>query len=372
MAPPVSRSILVQHSRNDVAIQAGPDEGKCNVRAAKRLLPLTRFAAQIDLSPGTGRGVASRLGLLALALVLIAAAPAATPILLREQAWTPASPERAQILTHAPGECLRERAAQIEIGRALFRSPALLGGPAARAGLSCNACHSNGRVNAHFLLPELTNRPGAADVTSAWASKVRGDGVMNPRDIPDLAGVSRRTAFGHAGDPSLEHFVRSVIEEEFQGPPPSAQAFDGLIAYLRAHDLSACAAETPITLASAADDVRRALAAAQTADAPTASLLLYAAQDSIGRIVERLPASRFAVDRRGLEDLSRDLGALRGGDVVTLLEADAPAWAARFDALIARIARRERRTYFNERTLARALIQNERDTRRPPPLDGRG
>lgn len=290
------------------------------------------------------------------ATLLLAAAAPAPSVLLREQAWTPVSPERARVLTHAPGECLAQRTPQTEIGRALFRSPALLGGPAARAGLSCNACHSNGRVNAHFLLPELTDRPGAADVSSEWSSKIRGDGVMNPRDIPDLAGIGQRTAFGHAGEPSLERFVHNVIEEEFQGEPPPAQAFAGLIAYLRALDAQSCAAEAPITLANAANDVHRALAATRTADAPTARLLLYAAQDSIGRIVERLPAPRFAADRRTLEALSRDLGAWRNQDDLALVLADAtPAWIARFDAAIARLPRRERRTYFNQRTLSRAL-----------------
>ncbi len=334
-----------------------PDEGLRTLFRTKRCLPLTKFTLRIDLSPGTGRAGPSRFAFVSLALLLlIAAAPAASPLLLREQAWTPISPDRAHVLTHAPGECLRERTAQTEIGRALFRSPAPLGGPAARAGLSCNACHSNGRVNAHFLLPELTNRTAAADVSSEWSSKVRGDGVMNPRDIPDLVGAGQRTAFGHAGEPSLERFVHNVIEEEFQGEAPPEQAFTGLIAYLRALDTQSCAAEAPIHLASAADDVRRALAAAQTADAPTARLLLYAAQDSIGRIVERLPAPRFTTDQRSLEALSRDLGALRTSDDLALVLVDsAPAWAARFDAAIARVARRERRTYFNERTLSRAL-----------------
>lgn len=292
--------------------------------------------------------------------VLAAAGPSA-PILLREQAWTAPGPARAYEITHAPGECLAARTPEIEIGRALFRSPALLGGPAARAGLSCNACHSNGRVNAHFLLPELTDRAGAADVTSEWASKVRGDGAMNPVDIPDLVGVARRQRFGHAQDPSLEHFVRAVIAEEFQGAAPPPQAFAGLIAYLSALDQSACpAADAALDLPAAADNVRRALAAADAADAATASLLLLAAQDAIGRIAERLPALRFARERASLEALSRELGALRGArDIEIALSENLPAWRARFDAAIARTARRERSTYFNEAALRAALAEEE-------------
>jgi hypothetical protein len=231
----------------------------------------------------------------------------------------------------------------------------LLGGPAARAGLSCHACHSNGRVNTHFLLPELTNRAGAADVTSEWASKVRGDGVVNPINIPDLADVSQRPALGRLRDPSLEHFVSSVIVEEFQGQQPPAQAFAGLIAYLRALRVESCpGGETPITPAGGADDVRRALAAAQAADAPTASLLLLAAQDGVGRIVERLPPRAFARERRRFEVLARELGVLRGAGGGALADA-LPGWRARFDAAASTVARRERRTYFNEATLRAAL-----------------
>jgi hypothetical protein len=289
------------------------------------------------------------------AFALAAATTAATPVLLRAQAWTQSSSRMAHTLTHAPRECVQRLGPAAEAGRALFRSPGLLGGPAARVGLSCNACHANGRVNAAFLLPELTNRPGAADVTSEWASQVRGDGVMNPRPIPDLAGVGAKRAYGGHADPSLAHFVHSVIEEEFQGQRPAPQAFDDLIAYLRALG-PACAREVPIRLGDAADDVRRAVAAAGDADAPTASALLLAAQDEIGRLVERLPPAAFAAERVALETLARELGAMRySADVAAALQSGALGWNARFDAVIAKIAPRQRDTYFNEATLAAAL-----------------
>jgi hypothetical protein len=295
--------------------------------------------------------------LVAFAALVLTGAAAPSALLLREQAWTAPGEALAHDLTHAPGECLAARTPQTEVGRALFRTPVLLGGPAARAGLSCNACHSDGGVNARFLLPELTDRAGHADVTSEWSSKVRGDGVSNPLPIPDLAGVSEHAAFGHTREPSLETFVRSAIVEEFQGEPPPAQAFDGMIAYLRALRMDACpAAESAVSLTGAADDVRRAVAAAETADAATAKLLLLAGQDSIGRIVERLPARTFARDRRSYEALARELGALRNADDMSAaMAAVLPGWRARFDAAVVRTARRENRTYFNETTLRRAL-----------------
>jgi hypothetical protein len=83
-----------------------------------------------------------------------------------------------------------------------------------------------------------------------------------------------------------------------------------------------------------------------------------AAQDAMGRIVERLPARRFARDRRRLEALARELGALRdAADVVAALDAAAPGWRARFDAAIARLERKQPRTYFDEATLRAALAR---------------
>jgi hypothetical protein len=290
----------------------------------------------------------------AAALVLLTAA-APSQIILREQAWTAPGANQARAMIVAPGECVLAQTTESEIGRALFRSPNLLGGAAARAGLSCNACHSNGRVNAHFLMPELTNRAGAADVTSEWASHVRGDGMMNPVDIPDLVDVGSREGLGHVRDPSLEHFVHGVIVEEFQGEALTDQALTGVVAYLRSSVIGACTGESAITLASAADDVRRAVAAAESADAPTARLLLLAAQDGVGRIVERLPTRGFSHDRARFERISRDLGALRREGVHARLTEAAPGWRARFDAAVRRVAPREQRTYFNETTLRAAL-----------------
>ena len=293
----------------------------------------------------------------AFAALVLTSGAAPSALLLREQAWTAPGETLAHDLTHAPGECLEARTPQTEIGRALFRTPVLLGGPAARAGLSCNACHSNGGVNARFLLPELTDRAGHADVTSEWSSHVRGDGILNPLPIPDLADVSQRATLGRTREPSLEAFVRSAIVEEFQGQPPPAQAFDGMIAYLRALRSDPCVeGMTRLTLRDAADDVRRAVAAAETADAATAKLLLLAGQDAVGRIVERLPVRAFSRDRGRFESLARELGAMRNAEDVSATMATAvPGWRVRFDAAVTRTARREARTYFNEATLRRAL-----------------
>ncbi|MES1200741.1 MAG: hypothetical protein ABUS57_04770 [Pseudomonadota bacterium] len=271
--------------------------------------------------------------------------------LIRAEAWTQSGADLAHTLTHAPPECLRPASdpptrVREEIGRALFRSPALLGGPAAREGLSCEACHANGRANAHFFLEALTDRLGAADVTSEWSSKVRGDGVMNPRAIPDLAGVDAKTSFGSNHVASLDAFVRSVIVEEFQGQPPPPSVLASLTAYLQALDPSACstAGEVAITLEVQRTDVLFAVAALQYADTDTQGPLRLAARAEIARIVERLPADKFAAERAALAGLARELAHGGDGD-----------WSARFEAVTNTLKRREDETYYNEATLARAL-----------------
>ncbi|MBI1187904.1 MAG: hypothetical protein GC206_11355 [Alphaproteobacteria bacterium] len=281
---------------------------------------------------------------------------------MREALWTAPGASMAHDLTHAPPECLADGGDReaIELGRALFRSPTVLGGPAARIGLSCASCHANGRANARFFLPELTDTIGAADVTSEWASDVRGDGVMNPRPIPDLVDVGARTTFGSNGVTSLRAFVHAVIVEEFQGAEPPPRALDGMLAYLRALRADACpaAGDAPASLAALAADVRRAHAAARASagagDDASAALALLAAQDAMARIVERLPARAFARARRDIEGLARDLGRMRTRADLAAALAE-PGWRVRFDARIATLAPREDETYFNEVRLAAAL-----------------
>jgi hypothetical protein len=101
----------------------------------------------------------------------------------------------------------------------------------------------------------------------------------------------------------------------------------------------------------AAQDVRRALEAAQ---GDLTSLLLYAAQDNVARIVERLPEAQFAGERRDFTLLAAELGALRGARAQAGWQEARAGWMARFDALVRRTARRERATYFHAATLERA------------------
>jgi hypothetical protein len=291
------------------------------------------------------------------------AEPLAPPALLRDQLWT-SGPDLALTLTQAPPECRalpKDDAERLSlaIGRVLFRSPGILAGPAARLGLSCNACHPNGHTNAAFDLPELTDRPGAADVTAEWASAVRGDGIMNPRPIPDLTDVGTRKTLGHQKERSLARFVDKVVVEEFQGHTLPAPAMTGLLSYLRALKTQACPAgvnSAALTLDGAAQEVRDALAAAVKSDAPTAMLLLLGAQEAMGRIDERLPPSRFGEERRAIAQLAHEVGVWRArAQPQAQFAAAARGWMARFDGLMTALAAKESDTYFNATALRAAL-----------------
>lgn len=251
------------------------------------------------------------------AALIGAAAPVFAPEpTLRAERWL-APDQRLASLTTMPAVCFQPltdgEAPRITIGSVAFRTPNLLGGQAARSGLSCASCHSNGRRTAGFSLPGISDGAGTADVTSSILSSHRGNGVFDPVLIPDLAlpgKVSRAT-----GDPALQRFVRGLIVEEFDGAPPSEAVMLGLLAYLRT--IAPCLPErvVPITLETHLADVDAGLAAARLAlasgDIETTRLMLGGARSALGQIDERYAAPGLASERAGIVAADRALGALQ-------------------------------------------------------------
>src|SRR5262245_33170116 len=204
---------------------------------------------------------------------------------IRESRWLK-SPAILTDLTRLPGECLawpkdRDQRRSVEVGRALFRSPLLLGGQAARAGLSCSSCHRNGRTNPHFHFPGISGDPGTADVTASIMSEHRGDGIFNPKPIPDLGGDPAKLKV--KGTPRLREFVHGLITQEFDGPEPSPVALDSVVAYVSALSPTACPKGTgpAISLGGKLAEIDSAVRLAHTAygsgDAATGRALLAAA-----------------------------------------------------------------------------------------------
>ena len=250
------------------------------------------------------QGPARLLGLAALLLVATAADAPQLPI--REARWLK-SPDIVADLTTLPPECLtwpgdETERRSVAVGRELFRSPLMLGGQAARAGLSCSSCHRNGRGNPHFHFPGISGDPGTADVTASIMSEHRGDGIFNPKPIPDLGGDPKKLKISR--DPAkkdLSNFVHGLVTQEFDGAEPSPTALESIAAYVRALKPAACpkAISVPITLDGEISDLESAVSLAHTAyadgDVATGRALLAAARSMLGAIDER-----FQLD--GLEE----------------------------------------------------------------------
>ncbi len=298
---------------------------------------------------------------LGLAAVLLAAGAApAADVPLAAMRWLALGADPVALLTHEPTECLAlpadpALARSVEVGRAAFRTPLLLGGQAARAGVSCESCHQAGRGNPSFRFPGVSGAPGTADVTSSLFSSHRGNGVDDPKPIPDLSGP-RAALKVTPGD--VAPFIRGLIVEEFDGPEPSPVVLQGLADYVRALGSTACpsTATRPLTAQDLMADVRRAITAAQAAgDAKTAVFLVTAARARLFLLDERY--ARLAAQRGALRAADRELAeiakALREG------RPDGRPWLARWQArtpaLEARLRRAERRSLLDSKTLAAVL-----------------
>jgi hypothetical protein len=232
--------------------------------------------------------------LLIAASLLGARAP--DPVPIREALWT--VPQRQfDVLTTAPPECLtlppdRDERRLVAIGRTIFQSPLLLGGHAARAGLSCASCHRNGRGNPDFKFPGLSSTPGTADVSSSLMSKVRGDGQFNPVRIPDLALDSPKVSRS-ASDPALRNFVRSLVVDEFDGAKPSPQTLDALVAYVRSLGEPGCAARgmrretVSVQIGEVLLDLNAVRLALDADDIETAKLAITTIRHRLGQMAAR-------------------------------------------------------------------------------------
>ena len=311
---------------------------------------------------------ARALGLLAaligpLALIGSAALAAdAAPPPLRAMRWVPPDADPLRAFATTPAECLRrpggpDAALAVEVGRAAFRTPVLLGGQAARAGLSCESCHRAGRDNSDFQFPGASGAPGTADVTLSLFSSHRGNGVHDPKPIPDLSGPRDKLK---VAPEDLAPFIRGLIVEEFDGHEPPPAVLEGLAAYVRALDPAACPRPARVALSASGliADAARALAAARAelarGDRPTAILMIAAARARLGLIDERYAGlaperARLRAADAGLSSLQAALRQARPDAVAGLARA-----AAGLPALEAALKPRHARSLFNPARLSYA------------------
>ncbi len=292
----------------------------------------------------------TRSGLLIAALLLLAAPALAEGIggsapVLKGLRWLAPRADAVRSLSRRPTECLARPARgvdvwSVEVGRAAFRTPVLLGGPAARAGMACETCHRSGRSNPEFYLPGVSGAAGTADVTTSILSTHRGDHLDNPRPIPDLSGPKAHLKTPQSeGSAELVRFIHGLITEEFDGPEPPPAVLEGLAAYVRALDPRACpaAADEPVTAEAAFNDAARALRAGRIAlvrqDRATGVAMIAAARAALGDMAERFSGPGPSAVRGNLETAARELA-----DIAAAARQGAPDAAGRLDGWLCRSA----------------------------------
>ena len=205
----------------------------------------------------------------------------------------------------------RTQSDMIFAGEVLFHSPTLLGGQAAKAGISCASCHVNGRHNEQFQFPGVSGAPGTADVTHSFFSSHRGDGAFNPIPIPDLTkpGKISREIEGE-----LKGFIRGLIVEEFDGTEPSPAALLAVTTYVRALCNDCESFPEPITLDTQWKRAERAIIMAnnfQMREPDLARLLLSGARHQLELVHERYAGRRLFKERRELVELSAEISKLQ-------------------------------------------------------------
>jgi hypothetical protein len=312
-----------------------------------------------------GQGQARLLILAGLLLLFGAADQPRMPI--REARWLQ-SPNVLADLTTLPPECVawptdKQQRQVVEVGRALFRSPLMLGGQAARAGLSCASCHRNGRTNPHFHFPGISGEPGTADVTASLMSEHRGDDIFNPKPIPDLGGDPAK--FKISRDPNkddLKRFIHGLITQEFDGPEPSPAAMDSVVAYVRALGPAACKGRTdmPITLAARLGEVDSAVGLAARSftagDMTTGRELLAAARSTLGSIDERFQLMGLEAARSQLREADAELFQMQEAGAAGIWTAWKRDWPRRKQVMRSV----EQQSLFNPAELARVLAVTSR------------
>ncbi|MCR9080670.1 MAG: hypothetical protein NXH78_16395 [Hyphomonadaceae bacterium] len=220
--------------------------------------------------------------------------------------WLDPSADPVAHLTVQPATCQTAPVSpSAQRGALLFSSPLLLGGQAAKAGLSCASCHRNGRGNSAFLFMGISGAPGTADVTHGLFSTVRADETFNPVPIPDLATAEGRTRVDREQAGVLETFLTAQIVEEFSGTAPESVVIDDLAAYIRTLDTAACAPNT-IEAQSWRAELSLLRAGLIAPDVRSGSYK-DAMRAALGRLYERYPGQQHADLRTDLIQLSRVL-----------------------------------------------------------------
>ncbi len=224
--------------------------------------------------------------------------------------WISEGVDPVEHLLQRPATCLSERKdAAVMRGALLFESPFILGGQAAKSGMSCAACHRNGRGNPDFALIGISGPPGTADVTNGFFSKGRADNVFNPVPIPDLASPDGKTRIDRTKTGLLEDFLSRQVTEEFDGPAPDPGVIADIAAYIRALDHRHCLPDEfePQTWQYELSLLRLASAYINANHLEASNAYVDAMRAALGRINARYQTPESHAVRDRLLDMSRKL-----------------------------------------------------------------
>lgn len=264
-----------------------------------------------------------------LVLAACAASPSPTPDVplsrdsLRALRWIAPGADKVRALTTEPVSCRNPDEAMarialddglsfstVDIGQLAFESPALLGGAAARMGLSCASCHLNGRNNPDFFVEGASGAPGTADVTNSLFSKTRGNGAFDPVPIPDIAARDGKQIKDRLS-PEFHTKVHGLIVDEFDGREPGEQIFQEVVAYM--DGLVPCVdpgVRRPLTASRDMVAARKAFLIAGFVSTPDDKrLMARAARERLERLNERFIAASQSDVRAALLDASKKIAA---------------------------------------------------------------
>lgn len=273
-----------------------------------------------------------------------------------ESTWLKTEEDIVNQLSLQPTECINpeiytENSYQINVGKAAFNTPSLLGGQAARLGISCNTCHRSGQSNSGFFIAGISDNPGRLDVTHGFFSEVREDNNFNPVPIPTLLNITGKSVFGTVHpQSSLDNFIHGVIVDEFSGQEPAPEVMKAILFFVSALDDASCSPNDNI-----ARDLQTEMAFLETTidtlyksigrdDSENSSILVLAAQSLLQNMHYRYTAHPEILN--GLERMSRDLRAVyrQDRDQQLFLLAD---WHSRFNVLKNTLMEQENNSLYN-------------------------
>ncbi len=294
----------------------------------------------------------------AIGLVCVAAAQAADRPLIEAMAWLDPAQHLAALTTE-PQRSVAAQDQQLIVGEALFHTPTLLGGQAAKAGLSCASCHENGRDNPAFQFPNVSGRPGTADVTSSFFSSHRGNAKFDPIAIPDLTMPGKISRASDNGE--LETFIRGLIVEEFNGEEPAQPVLAALSHYVRSLKADPNSPRVALTVESEFMAVDQAVDAAlktqQKEDPRLTHLLLASARHRLGLIHERFAGKSLTKERSAIISASRDLGLLQDSIGRDHFEKALEQWQRDFQKTRTLVSEKQNLSLYNPAVLKMALAE---------------